>query len=130
MKKLFFSAIKYLKNLELLNFDRNFLTEIPQELTECTNIFQISFEECCRLFTLPKNVFQLPKLVSASFKGSNLITIPSIVPSNVCHLSINGNQLLNCIPHEVFIKFVPNSLSASDFYMIGDENLENLHEAR
>lgn len=123
-------AIKNLKNLELLNFDRNFLMEIPQELTQCTKIFQLSFDECSRLFTLPKNLFTMPMLVSASFRGCNLITIPAVVASNICHLSLYGNQLLNCVPHEIFIKFIPATTSASDFYMIDEENLNNLHEAR
>jgi len=124
------SAIKNLKNLELLNFDRNFLMEIPQELTQCTKIFQLSFDECSRLFTLPKNLFTMPMLVSASFRGCNLITIPAVVASNLCHLSLYGNQLLNCVPHEIFVKFIPATTSASDFYMIDEENLSNLHEAR
>jgi Leucine-rich repeat (LRR) protein len=128
----FFSivGIKNLKNLELFNFDRNFITEVPHEITECKNIFQLSFEECARLFSIPKNLFAMPKLVSASFRGCNLISIPSIITSNVCHLSIYGNQLLNSIPHEIFTKFIPNNLSASDFYMIDEQSLEELHAAR
>ncbi|KAG5681760.1 hypothetical protein PVAND_011169 [Polypedilum vanderplanki] len=124
------SAIKNLSNLELLNFDRNFLLSIPVELTECKNIFQLSFDECARLFTIPKNLFTMPKLVSVSFRGCSLITLPSIVPSNICHLSILGNQTLNCVPFEIFIKFIPFTLSASEFYMIDNESLEELHDAR
>lgn len=127
---IFLSGIKNLKNLELLNFDRNFLLEIPHELTQCTKIFQLSFDECSRLFTLPKNIFSMPKLVSASFRGCSLLTIPAIVPSNLCHLSLSGNQLLNCVPHEIFLKFIPNTLSGSEFYMTEEENLNDLHEAR
>lgn len=113
----------------MLNFSRNFITEVPNELTECRELFQISFDECCRLFIIPKNIFTLPRLVIASFKKCSLIVIPSVVPTNLCSLSIEGNQLLNCIPQEI-LKFLPSTQCASDFYLTDENELETLQNAR
>lgn len=121
--------INKFKKLEVLKFDRNFLIEVPQEITECKELFQISFEECVRLFFIPKNIFTLPRLVFASFRKCALVVIPSIVPSHLCSLSIDGNHLLNCIPHEI-LKYLPLSQSASDFYMVENDQLESLEKAR
>lgn len=119
-----------MRNLEVLHFDRNFITEVPDEITECKELFQISFDECFRLFSIPKNIFTLPKLVIASFKKCSLITIPSVVPPNLCSLSIEGNQLLNCIPEEVIVKFLPPTQCPSDFYLTEKDELETLQHAR
>lgn len=113
----------------MLNFSGNFLTEVPDELAECRELFQINFDECFRLFTIPKNIFTLPRLVIASFKKCSLIVIPSVVPTNLCSLSIDGNQLLNCIPQEI-LKFLPPTQSPSDFYMTDQNQLQTLQNAR
>lgn len=125
----FTSAIKNLRNLEVLNFSGNFITEAPDELTECKEIFQLNFDDCFRLFSIPKNIFTLPRLVIASFKKCSLIIIPSVVPSNLISLSIEGNQLLNCVPQEI-LKFLPPTQSPSDFYMTDQLELETLQKAR
>lgn len=117
-----FLAIKSLKNLELLNFDRNFIFEIPNELTECTKMFQLSFEECARLFSIPRNLLTMPNLVNVSFRGCNLVAIPSIISPNINNFLFSGNQLLNCVPHEAS-KFLEPSTSTSDFYMVNSEDL-------
>lgn len=113
----------------MLNFSGNFLTEVPDELTECKELFQLNFDECFRLFTIPKNIFTLPRLVIASFKKCSLIVIPSVVPSNLSSLSIYGNQLLNCVPQEC-LKFIPPTQCPSDFYMTDQLELETLQNAR
>lgn len=113
----------------MLNFSGNFLTEVPDELTECKELFQLNFDECFRLFTIPKNIFTLPRLVIASFKKCSLIVIPSVIPSNLSSLSITGNQLLNCVPQEV-LKFIPPTQCPSDFYMTDHLELETLQNAR
>lgn len=113
----------------MLKLDRNFLIEVPPEITECVELFQISFDECVRLFFIPKNIFTLPRLVYASFCKCALVILPSLIPSHLCSLTIDGNHLLNCIPQEV-LKFLPPLQSASDFYMVEDDQLNVLQNSR
>jgi hypothetical protein len=122
-------AIKNFKKLEVLKFDRNFLIELPEEIVECRELFQLSLDQCCRLFFVPKNIFILPRLVFASFRKCALVVIPSLVPLHLCSLSIDGNHLLNCIPKDV-LKFIPPSQSTADFYMVEEDQVETLKNAR
>lgn len=115
--------------MQLLNFDRNFITEIPYELTHCESIFQISFEECSRLFLLPKNFLMMPSLVNVSFRRCNLFTIPSMVSPKIMNLQISGNELLNCVPSDV-IKFIDPNMTTAQFYMIEEENLTQMVTAQ
>lgn len=118
-----------LLNLELLNFGRNFLTEVPNELTSCTSLVQISFDDCSRLFSIPINLLSLPSLVNVSFENCNLITIPAMISPSVKCLRINGNFLLNCVPHEV-LNYLGPGLSTSEFYLIDDEDISQMSKAQ
>jgi len=109
----------------MLNFDRNFITEIPGELTECRNIFQMSFVECARLFVLPKNLLAMPNLTNISLSGCCLFTLPSIASSSLANVLLHGNQLLNCVPHEI-AQYLPSYMTTAQFYSIEEENLEEL----
>jgi Leucine-rich repeat (LRR) protein len=127
--KILFLAIENLVNLELLNFDRNFITEIPVSLTNCSKLFQLSLEECARLFSIPKNLLTMPNLVNVSFRGCNLITIPSMISSKIENLLFSGNQLLNCVPHEA-VKYLDENISTSEFYMVDENDLETMINAQ
>lgn len=105
------------------------ITEVPEELTECKELYQVTFDECSRLFTIPKNLFSLPRLVIASCRKCSLILVPSIIKSNLCSLTLDGNQLLNSIPEEA-LKFLAPTQSSADFYMIDKSELETLTLAR
>lgn len=113
----------------MLTFDRNLIMAIPNELTECVKLIQISFEECSRLITLPKNILTMPNLVNVSFKKCSFFTLPSIISSKIENLLLVGNQLLNCVPHG-FAKFIEPNIDTSEFYMVNDEKLGFLLEAQ
>lgn len=111
-----------MKNLKLFKFDRNLITNIPNELCECDQIFQLSFEQCSSLISIPRNLLMMPHLEYASFKECNLVTVPAIVSSKITSLMLSGNVLLNCVPHEV-IKFIDPKTTTSEFYMVEQKDL-------
>lgn len=115
--------------MELLNFDRNFIMEIPVELTECLAMIQMSFEECSRLFTVPKNLLMMPNLVNVSFKKCNLLTVPSMVSPKIGNLLFAGNQLLNCVSYDL-AKFIEPDTKTSEFYTVSEEELGIMLEAQ
>lgn len=124
-----FSEINKLKNLEMLNFERNFLMEIPIELTECTAMIQMSFDECSRLFSIPKNLLMMPNLRNVSFKNCSLLTLPMIASGKLENLLFSGNQLLNCIPYDL-VKFLELEIRTSEFYKVAEEELGMMLEAQ
>lgn len=67
----------------------------------------------------------MPNLEHVSFRGCNLITVPSIVSSKIRNLLLNGNSLLNCIPHDV-IKFIDPDTNTSEFYMVESQDLTEM----
>ncbi|CRK91345.1 CLUMA_CG005018, isoform A [Clunio marinus] len=119
------SEIKNLQNLEILSFDRNFIMRIPIELTECPKIFQLSFDDCSRLFSFPGDILMMRNLSNVSFRGCNLIQIPSIISSKIMNFSFIGNQLLNCIPQEA-VKFIDPLMTTAEFFTINEEDLSDL----
>lgn len=125
----FYVDISHLVNLEHLNFDRNFITEIPEEFVFCTSLVQISFDDCSRLFSIPHNLLAMPSLVNVSFRNCNLITFPSIISPSVKSLRINGNFLLNNIPYEV-LEYLEPDISTSEFYLIDEKDIAQMNTAQ
>lgn len=123
--KFIFSAIKNLKNLELLTFDRNFICSVPDELLDCTKIFQISFDGCSRLFSVPNQILMMPNLVNVSFRGCNLLVFPSMIPENIKGLLVSGNQLLTSIPDGV-LRFLEIGMTLAEFYGVEERDVERL----
>lgn len=117
-----FSEIRNMKNLKLLKLDRNLITNIPNELCECDQMFQLSFEQCSGLISIPKNLLMMPHLEYVSFKGCNLVTVPAVVSSKLTSLMLSGNVLLNCVPHEV-VNFIDPKTTRSEFYMVEQKDL-------
>lgn len=92
-------------------------------------MIQMSFEECSRLFAIPKNLLMMPNLVNVSFKKCNLLSLPSMVSPRVENLLFTGNQLLNCVSYNL-AKFIELELRTSEFYMVNEDELSIMVEAQ
>jgi hypothetical protein len=71
----------------------------------------------------------MPNLINVSFRGCNLINLPSIISPKINSLLLDGNQLLNCIPHSA-MKFIDNDTSTSEFYAVNDQDLDSIINAQ
>lgn len=123
------SDIKNLKKLEFLNFDRNLITAIPNELLECENLIQMSFDGCSQLTSIPKTLLMMPNLTNASFRSCSLSELPSMVSPRIENLLFTGNHFLTCLPHEV-MRFIDPQIKTSEFYRINENQLEALKSAQ
>ena len=89
------TEIRHLKELRALYLRSNFITHVPREITECSNLKMIVLD-CNKVFTLPR---ELVSLNSSSLQlfvhTNNLIHLPFGLAEVVKDLFIDRNPHLH-----------------------------------